>query len=182
MDRSYPIGKVTDYATRDRSTLEAVAACMEQTAQEWRSTVQSLPDAELNRTYREGSWTMRELVHHAADAHMHGLIRLKYGLVEDGYVIKPMEQQAWLGLADTRLPPQASLDLLEALNLRWGALLRGLDPAELGREVVHPQEGRQDLWRLIAKHDWHLRHHLAHVRLALEGSTGSDHDLHAERR
>lgn len=165
--RRYPIGPIQDVPARDAATLAAVAARMEDTAREWRTVLSGLTEAELGRTYRPGAWTVRQLAHHTADAHVHGLNRLRYGLTSERYVIQPFDQQAWLALPDAALPVGAALALLDAANVRWGALLRGVDPAEFARRVTHSQEGEQDLWRLLAKHDWHLRHHLGHVRLAL---------------
>jgi len=167
-DRRFPIGPIQDLPTRDRAALEGVAARMEQTGREWRTALSGLDAAELARTYRPGGWTLAQLAHHAADGHLHGLNRLKYGLTVEDYVIQPFAQDAWLTLADAALPVEAAFSLLDAANVRWAALLRGTDPAEFARRVTHPQEGEQDLWRLTAKHDWHLRHHLAQVRLAME--------------
>ncbi|MPY67509.1 hypothetical protein F8S09_12575 [Deinococcus sp. SDU3-2] len=166
-DRRFPIGPIQDLPARDRAALEAVALRMESTGRDWRNAVTGLDAGALARTYRPGSWTVAQLAHHAADAHLHGLNRLKYGLTVEGYVIQPFAQEAWLGLADAALPVGEALGLMDAANMRWTALLRGTDPAQFTRRVTHPQEGEQDLWRLVAKHDWHLRHHLAHVRLAL---------------
>lgn len=166
-DRRFPIGPIQDLPARDRAALETVAARMEATGREWREALSELDAQALARTYRPGSWTVAGLAHHAADAHLHGLNRLKYGLTMEGYVIQPFAQEAWLTLADAALPVEEALALMDAANARWAALLRGTDPAHFDRRVTHPQEGGQDLWRLVAKHDWHLRHHLAHVRLAL---------------
>ncbi|WP_216328208.1 DinB family protein [Deinococcus aestuarii] len=165
--RRFPIGPIQDLPGRDRAALEATAARMEAAAREWRERVSGLDDEALSLTYRPGGWTVRQLAHHTADGHLHGLNRLRSGLTTEDYVIQPFDQEAWLALPDAGLPVEAALAMLDALNLRWAALLRGVDPARFFRHVTHPHEGRQDLWRLVAKHDWHLRHHLGHARLAL---------------
>jgi hypothetical protein len=167
-ERRFPIGPIQDLPTRDAAALSEVAARLERAARDWRGLLSGLDAEALARTYRPGGWTVTQLAHHAADAHVHGLNRLRYGLTTDAYVIQPFAQEAWLALPDAALPVGAALDLLDAVNLRWGALLRGVSPEQFVRRVTHPQEGEQDLWRLVAKHDWHLRHHLAHARLALE--------------
>lgn len=167
VDRRFPIGPIQDLPTRDVAALGEVAARMEAAAREWRDLLTGLDDEALTRTYRPGAWTVRHLAHHAADAHTHGLNRLRSGLTTEEYVIQPFDQDAWLTLPDAELPMEAALALLDATNARWVALLRGVDPARFARHVTHPQEGRQDLWRLVAKHDWHLRHHLAQARAAV---------------
>ncbi|GMA14650.1 hypothetical protein E5F05_19280 [Deinococcus metallilatus] len=169
--RRFPIGPIQELPTRDAAALATVAARMEDAAREWREVLTGLDAEALARTYRPGAWTVQQLAHHAADAHLHGLNRLRYALTTEGYVIQPFDQEAWLALPDAALPVDAALDLLDAANARWAELLRGVNPEQFARRVTHPQEGEQDLWRLLAKHDWHLRHHLGHVRLALENGT-----------
>lgn len=135
-----------------------------------RTAVTGLTEPQLASTYRPDSFTVRQLVHHIADAHEQGLMRFRWGLTDDHPVIVPMNQVTWASLADYALPPDVSLRLLEAVNERWMALLVGLDTNALSRTLRHPQEGEQDLWRLLAKHEWHIRHHLAHIRLALSAA------------
>lgn len=165
----FPLGPLPQLPAAERvpANLERFATSLEAAVAEWRGLVGARTPSELARTYREHSWNVRQLAHHAAEAHLHGLNRLKAGLTQDGYVIQPFDQDAALTLPDADLPVAAALDLLESLNLRWTALLRGVESAQFAREVVHPAEGRQDLWQLVGKHDWHLRHHLAQARLAL---------------
>lgn len=169
-DPRYPLGPLTALPGERRvgASLETFAQSMVQAAAGWRAAVQDLGDADLARRARPDSWTVLQLAHHSADAHLHGLNRLRHGLTEDHFQITPFDQTAWLTLPDAALPPTVALDLMDALNAHWVALLRGLDPALLGHHILHPREGEQDLWQLIHKHDWHLRHHLAQVRHILE--------------
>ncbi|PNY80807.1 DinB family protein [Deinococcus koreensis] len=166
-DPRFPLGPVQSLPTRDRPALQGASARMAQAVGGWRQTLSGLDGAALARPYRPGGWTVHQLAHHTADAHLHGLNRLRYALSTDPYVIQPFDQDAWLRLPDAGLPVTVALKLLEAANAHWEALLLGVDVAEYGRRISHPDEGEQDLWRLVAKHDWHLRHHLAQARLAL---------------
>ncbi|WP_245896086.1 DinB family protein [Deinococcus irradiatisoli] len=146
-DPQYPLGglpQLTD-AERVPATLERFAASMEQAVADWRGLVGALTLSDLARTYRPGSWTVRQLTHHVAEGHLHGLIRLKAGLTTDGYTIQPFQQAQTLLLPDAELPVADALGLLDSLNRRWAALLRGVPATEFAREVVHPQEGHQDL-------------------------------------
>lgn len=168
-DQRFPIGPLQPLPDAERrpETLGAFADAMTGAVEEWRALLAGRSPADLARTYRPGAWTVQQLAHHVADAHLHGLNRLRHGLTEDGFQIQPFGQTEWLRLPDAELPVSDALDLLGAVNRRWTSLLRGLPPERFAREVVHPAEGRQDLWQLAHKHDWHLRHHLAHARLAL---------------
>ena len=53
-----------------------------------REVVDSLDDEDLNKTYREGSWTVRQLVHHIADSQVAMYQRLKLALTEYNPVVK----------------------------------------------------------------------------------------------
>lgn len=165
----YPLGSLPQLTADQRvpATLEQFAVSLEHTVAEWRGVLGARNSTDLARTYRPDSWNVRQLAHHVAEAHLHGLTRLQAGLTQDGYTIAPFDQEKTLMLASAQLPVTPALDLLEATNAYWLALLRGTESVHFSREVIHSAEGPQDLWQLVTKHDWHLRHHLAQVRWAL---------------
>jgi hypothetical protein len=107
-------------------------------------------------------------VHHLADSHMNALARFKLALTEDEPTIKPYDEAAWAELADVRdVPPDTSLNLLDALHDRWAAVLRAMTPDDFARTLRHPEHGRVlTLDEMLALYAWHGRHHLAHVGIA----------------
>ena len=164
IDPSFPIGKV-QYP--DAPDLAAYSTALQDSARELEALVTGLGAAQLELTYRPGSFTARQLIHHIADSHELGFMRFRWGLTEQAPTVLPMNQDAWAALADYALPPAVSLPLHLAVNARWVAVLGDTDPDAMQRGIVHPQEGRMTLWRLLAKHEWHVRHHTAQLRLAL---------------
>jgi uncharacterized damage-inducible protein DinB len=129
-----------------------------------REAVAGLSDEQLDTPYREGGWTVRQVVHHLPDSHMNAYVRFKLGLTEEAPLIKTYDEAAWANLADTRdTPPEVSLALLEALHARWTTLLRSLGEAEWKRAITHPDWGAVPLDRLLGLYAWHGRHHTAHV-------------------
>jgi hypothetical protein len=56
-----------------------------------------------------------------------------------------------------------SLNLLDALHIRWVAHLRNLQPADFARVFNHPELGRVPLDRALAIYAWHGKHHIAHI-------------------
>lgn len=163
-DPRYPIGK---YESKPYS---------EQQKQAWLLDLQFLPEAleraitnldeaQLNTPYRDGGWTVKQLVHHVADSHMNAYIRFKLGLTEDKPTIKPYEEQDWALLADNDLVPiNVSLTLLHALHLRWVATIKDLTEEQWNRLVVHPAANREmSIWFLLGLYAWHGNHHVAHV-------------------
>jgi uncharacterized damage-inducible protein DinB len=164
IDPRYPIGK---YEPKPFS---------EQQKQAWLLDLQFLPEAlerainnldeaQLNTPYRDGGWTVKQLVHHVADSHMNAYIRFKLGLTEDKPTIKPYEEQDWALLADNDLVPiNVSLTLLHALHLRWVATIKDLTEEQWNRLVVHPAANREmSIWFLLGLYAWHGNHHVAHI-------------------
>lgn len=164
IDPRYPIGK---YEPKPYSEAQKQA---------WLLDLQFLPEAlerainnldqtQLDTPYRDGGWTVRQLVHHVADSHMNAYIRFKLGLTEDKPTIKPYEEQEWALLADNQeVPINVSLTLLHALHLRWVASIKQLTEEQWNRLVVHPAANREmSLWFLLGLYAWHGNHHVAHV-------------------
>jgi uncharacterized damage-inducible protein DinB len=128
-------------------------------------TVQNLDEAQLNTPYREGGWTVKQVVHHVADSHMNAYIRFKLALTEVNPTIKPYDEHAWAMLADTALQPiNVSSTLLHALHLRWVSLLESLSDDDFNRTVFHPESKKEmSLWYLLGSYAWHGKHHVAHI-------------------
>ncbi|HEY1986304.1 MAG TPA: bacillithiol transferase BstA [Terracidiphilus sp.] len=162
-DLRYPIGRfrpATSYLPSDRSahidTLRALPDLL-------RDAVDGLSTEQLDTPYREGGWTVRQLVHHIADSHANCYVRFKLALTEDAPTIKPYNEAAWAQLPDSRLPIEPSLALTEGLHKRWVALLESLFEADFQRTFNHPERGSQNLATTLALYDWHSRHHTAHI-------------------
>ena len=129
-----------------------------------REAVSGLSDGQLDTPYREGGWTIRQVVHHVADSHMNAYVRLKLALTEREPAIKPYEEALWAELPDSRLSVEVSLELIDALHARWIVLLRSMRDEAFARTWKHPEHGIRDLDFLLQLYAWHSRHHVGHVR------------------
>jgi hypothetical protein len=160
----YPIGRFQAVmpvtSELRRAAIDAIAGLPVRV----RAAVVGLSDAQLDTPYRPDGWTVRQVVHHLADSHMNGIIRVKLALTEDNPTIKPYDENAWALLADMRLPVAVSLGMLEGIHTRWAALYRAMKAAEFTRTFVHPELGAQLTldWHL-QMYAWHSHHHLAHI-------------------
>ena len=163
-DPRYPTGKfIPPEEPTPESRARAIAA-IEETPRRLREAVQGLDEHQLDTPYREGGWTLRQVIHHVPDSHLNAYIRLKLALTEPAPVIKPYDEAAWATLADTTaVPIDVSLNLLEALHQRFVALLRSMSEEDFCREYVHPETGRHPLDHLLALYAWHGPHHTAHI-------------------
>jgi len=163
-DPRYPIGK---FVYAGPLTPEQRAAAIEQIENaplELRKAVRGLGEEQLATRYREGGWTVRQVVNHIADSHLNAYCRFRLALTEDNPVIKPYEEQLWAELADgANGPIGLSLALLDALHARLGLLLHSLTPEQFARPLVHPASGQHDVDWLVALYSWHGAHHIAHL-------------------
>ncbi|MEK5068715.1 YfiT family bacillithiol transferase [Sporosarcina sp. FSL K6-1508] len=167
MDVKYPIGKLQ---VPKKVTVESI--------QEWlkeietytirlRETVDSLNDEELSRTYRDGSWTVRQLVHHIADSQLNMYQRLKLALTDENPTVPAFDQEKWAIQPDTKLPVESSIKMLEGINERIVSLGDSLTEEQLDRTFTHQENGEITVATKVAKLAWHEEHHLAHIKIAL---------------
>lgn len=163
-DPRYPIGQFTPPAAPTAEwRLQAIEA-IAQTPARLRLAVRGLSESQLATPYRDGGWTVRQVVHHVADSHVNAYVRLKLALTETAPTIKPYEESLWAKLADNELVPiDVSLVLLDALHVRFVSLLRSMGESDFARGYDHPETGRHDLNYLLAMYAWHGDHHTAHI-------------------
>ena len=129
-----------------------------------RAVVEPMSDAQLDTPYRDGGWTVRQVVHHVPDSHMNGYIRFKLGVTEDAPAIRPYEEQIWAELPEARTGDvNLSLPILDAVHRRWTTFLRNLDDAQWSRTVLYSDGNHRTLDELLCVYSWHGDHHLAHI-------------------
>src|SRR6188472_4573825 len=120
-----------------------------------RAAVRGLDEAQLNTPYRDGGWTVRQVVHHVPESHMNAFVRFKLALTEDNPTIKPYDENAWVNLGDVaRVPVETSVALLEALHERWVTLMEAMAPVDFERPLMHPEIGAITLDRLVQLYAW----------------------------
>jgi len=164
-DLRYPIGKFVAEPTITEAQRAACIDTIAATPGRIRAAVQGLTDAQLDTPYRDGGWTVRQVVHHVPDSHLNAYTRLRLTLTEDRPTIKPYDEAKWAELVDARTAPIApSLQLLEAIHARWDSLWRALTPDDWSRTFVHPEHNKTfDLSWLVQMYAWHGPHHEAHI-------------------
>jgi hypothetical protein len=162
----YPIA---EFAYERPYTSEERTALIEQIALapvELRRAFEELPAGGVDRPYRVGGWTARQVIHHVPESHMHSYLRFKFAMAETEPTIKPYDEAAWANLADVATTaPEVSLALLDALHARWVAFLRTLREPDWARTFRHPDLGVVTLDRTLGLYAWHGRHHTAHLRM-----------------
>jgi uncharacterized damage-inducible protein DinB len=163
-DIRYPIGKFTPQENYSSNDIAGFIERIKELPAKLEKAVQSLNDEQLNTPYREGGWSVRQVVHHLADSHMHAYIRTKWTLTENEPVIKAYLEKFWAETAETKSHPDISISFLKALHEKWVILLRSIPISDLDRFFVHPETKREvSLKTLMGMYAWHGEHHLAHI-------------------
>ncbi|WP_026908415.1 YfiT family bacillithiol transferase [Paucisalibacillus globulus] len=167
MDVKFPIGKLQVPEKVTSENIQDWLTQIETYTTRLRETVDSLSDEELSKTYRDGSWTVRELVHHIADSQLNMFQRLKLALTDENPTVPNFDQDKWAVQPDTKLPVESSTKMLEGINERIVSLGHSLTEEQLERSFVHQINGRITVATKLAKLAWHEEHHLAHIKIAL---------------
>jgi len=163
-DPRFPLGKFSYNGPLSQEQRQKLLNDIAQTPVNLRTAVKGLSDSQLDTPYRDGGWTVRQVVHHVPDSHMNAYVRFKMALTEDSPTIKTYEEARWAELPDTKAtPPEVSLILLDTLHDRWVRLLRSLTPEQWNRTYRHPELGPMTLEKVLALYAWHGPHHVAHI-------------------
>lgn len=165
MDLRYPVGKfAVDPAVTPEKRKEWIAQ-VATLPDELNAALAGLPPGGLDRSYRDGGWTARQVVHHLADSHLNAHTRLRLALTEDNPAIKTYEESAWAKLPDAlHGDPAISLSILDGLHKRFAILLESLTADQFARTAEHPEWGTISVDWLLQMYAWHCRHHVAHIR------------------
>ena len=135
------------------------------------SAIANLDEHQLQTPYREGGWTVHQLVHHVADSHINAYCRFKLGYTENNPAIRPYEEKLWAETADVKnLPVNISITILFAVHQRLSEFLKSLtDEDWMQKTVFHPEQKKEmTLWYLLGLYSWHSRHHVAHINALRE--------------
>jgi uncharacterized damage-inducible protein DinB len=111
-----------------------------------------------------GEWSIRQVVHHMADADLNFVARMKMILTADEPRFALFEQDEWARLPDAvEAAIEPSMSILEGLHTRWTLLLEGVPESSWKRQGVHPETGPVSLDDLLVKYTDHGETHLEQI-------------------
>ena len=163
VDPKYPVGKFQRPETITADERIAAMEAIAEMPQNLRNAADDLDNAQLDTPYRDGGWTVRQLIHHIADSHMQAFIRVRHALTEDWPNINAYNEKSWATLHDAVAPAEWSIELIESLHARWVMLLQSLTEDQWQRGFTHPELGRVSIEAATLLYGWHCRHHTAHI-------------------
>jgi hypothetical protein len=166
----FPIGPFVVEPDVTRMTLDSFVETIESAPGKYRKLTQNLPDAELQKSYREGAWNIRQLVNHVADMQLLHYFRMKKALTEADYKeLTLVNIDGWAHTPDGlsySIPD--SLLMFESITNRFVYLIRSLNEQQFGISYYHPvRKVMLNQKQAISMSAWHVKHHLEHIRIAL---------------
>lgn len=164
MDLRYPIGEFKPPANVTPALRNQAIEDIARAPGALRAAVKGLSDKQLDTPYRDGGWTVRQVIHHVPDSHVNSYVRFRLALTEDQPPIKTYAEAKWAELEDAKTAPvDISLNLLDSLHDRWVRLLRSMRPEQFERSLLHPEHGVRTIDWMLFLYAWHGKHHTAHI-------------------
>ncbi|HEY1023702.1 MAG TPA: putative metal-dependent hydrolase [Sphingobacteriaceae bacterium] len=167
----YPIGQLARKDSCSPDEIESMIATIEKAPDRYNALVKDLTDDDLKKTYRPGSWNIRQLVHHVADIQMLHFLRMKKALTETDYHdVTLIDMDKWALTPDAHdAAIESSLLMFESITRRYVYLLRSLTADQLKISYYHAiRKYSITQEQAIGMSAWHVRHHLEHIKLALK--------------
>ncbi len=136
-----------------------IAAC----PQLLRKAVEGLSDPQLDTPYRDGGWTVRQVVHHVADSHANAYLRCRWTVAEDNPTIKTYDQDRWSTFPDRQLPLEPSFKIIAGLHERWVKFFTTHPEEAWSRTAIHPERGSVTLENFLDIYSGHGANHTAQI-------------------
>ena len=153
---STPNPYAADLGTRD--PLEA----LNDTPQRIRSIVERWSDADFERSYAAGKWSIRKVLIHLAQTELALPARVRFALSQNGYAAQAFSQDDWLPV-DEQVDARTALDAYTTLRRFKVAMFRSLTPAQRERTFTHPEYGQLTVWWVANQLAGHDLHHLKQI-------------------
>jgi hypothetical protein len=162
--KTYPIGKAQNREFTKEVLYQSILM-VESAPLRLRQRIATLNGPELELSYRNGGWSVRQIIHHLADSHMNMWIRFKHTMAENNPTIQPYDQDKWASSADYQSAPiESSLMIFEGIQSRFSNLLKNISEFDFKRVYTHPELNKQfTLGEATQLYAWHGLHHVAQI-------------------
>lgn len=127
-----------------------------------------LSEPELDYSYGEDKWTIRQILHHIADAETVLYERIRRTIVNPGQTLNGFEQDLWAEVLDyNHFPLAVNKKIYDAVRDASIMLISKFYITYGSNTFVHSKAGEKTLTELCQKNAWHNEKHLEHILLAL---------------
>jgi hypothetical protein len=127
-----------------------------------RSAVERWSDAQFERSYAPGKWSIRKVLIHLAQTELALGTRARFALSQPGYTAQPFSQDDWLPL-DDGVDARTALDVYTTLRRLNVAMFRNAAPESRDRAFTHPEYGALTVGWIARQMAGHDIHHLKQI-------------------
>lgn len=179
----YPIGKYKKPEKLEDASIKASIKSIQQLPKKLKKTAKKISNGkQLQSSYKNGGWSIEQIIHHLADSHMNAFIRFKLALTENNPTIKPYDQDLWSETSDIQIPIKTSIELVKNIHKKWSALMKNMDINDLKRTYFHPEyKEKITLLEVIDQYAWHGNHHVAQIEVALKKANTKNKKVKKEK-
>jgi DinB family protein len=142
----------------NRDPLEALS----DTPERIRAVVERWTDADFERSYATGKWSIRKVLIHLAQTELALPSRVRFALSQHGYIAQPFSQDDWLPV-DDGADARTALDAYTTLRRFNVSMFRRLSPEQRARTFTHPEYGTLTVWWVANQLAGHDIHHLKQI-------------------
>ena len=123
----------------------------------------------LSKTYAQGKWTIKEILHHLADAETVLYDRIRRVISEPRQVIWGFNQDLWTQNLDyVNLPLEPNRMVFKSVRDMVILLAEQHYESSGHLEFIHSETGLRTLKDEFNKIAWHNEHHLKQIRTAID--------------
>jgi len=161
----HPIGSYKKPYVFTKEIIDQYISVISELPEKLRKEIGHFTEEQLNTSYRPGGWTIRQVVHHFADSHINGFIRIKMVLTENIPTVKTYDEKLWAELIDsTKMSIEPSLQIISGMHQRWAFLLESLEEKDFKKTLFHPEYKREiPIDEYTGLYAWHCEHHTAQI-------------------
>ena len=128
----------------------------------------ALEESDLSKTYGEGKWPARFILHHIADAETVLYDRIRRAISNPNQVVWGFDQDAWAAELDyANKPLSLARDIYTSCRAGTVYLAKRYYESRGANQVVHSGTGLRTLKELFDKVVWHNQRHLDQIEKAL---------------
>ena len=113
-DPRYPIGKIELPGTLKPEARAAAIASIAGLPNQLYDAVRGLDQAQLDTPYRDGGWSLRQVVHHIGDSHVNAYVRHKLTITEPQ--IRRWQRAGFQHCADQHAPFRCGLGAVHLIR------------------------------------------------------------------
>ncbi|HEX5500642.1 MAG TPA: DinB family protein [Thermomicrobiales bacterium] len=128
------------------------------------AVIEGLRSEEIDGRPNDGDWTVREIVHHLADAEIISAARLRAMVQEDNPALVAFDEAGYASrFGYGQRPLAGALALLTAARQSNVEIMERMSADEWERAGNHPEYGRYTISRLLETHAPHAVAHIAQI-------------------